>query len=121
MVVNIMLQFNYMGLSKANQTSFKKGQISWNKDKKGVMKSNKTSFKKGISPWNKGKKGVQPSSMKGKVGLPSPKKGKKYPQFAGENSGSWKGGITPINFKIRNSIEYKLWRDSCFARDGYTC
>ena len=36
--------------------SFKKGQVPWNKGKKGIMKSNKTSFKKGITPWNKGKK-----------------------------------------------------------------
>lgn len=110
-----------MGLSKANQTSFKKGQISWNKDKKGVMKPNKTSFVKGMTPWNKGSKGVQISPRKGKIGIPSSKKGKKYPQLSGENSGTWKGGITPENSKIRNSIEYSLWRDAIFARDNWTC
>lgn len=39
----------------------------------------------------------------------------------GENNKSWKGGITPINKKIRTTIEYDLWRNSVFARDGYTC
>lgn len=39
----------------------------------------------------------------------------------GEKSYLWKGGITTENIKIRNSIEYKLWRNSVFARDCYTC
>lgn len=30
-------------------------------------------------------------------------------------------GLTPENRRIRSSIEYELWRNSVFARDGYTC
>lgn len=33
----------------------------------------------------------------------------------------WKGGITPINAKIRTSLEYRLWRIAVFERDNYTC
>ena len=39
----------------------------------------------------------------------------------GEKSSRWKGGITPLNIQIRNSIEYKLWRKSVFERDNYIC
>ena len=39
----------------------------------------------------------------------------------GENNSNWKGGITPLNLKIRHSREYKLWRKAIFERDNYTC
>lgn len=39
----------------------------------------------------------------------------------GENNYFWKGGITPKNKKIRNSIEYRLWREAVFARDNWVC
>src|SRR3972149_1539895 len=47
--------------------------------------------------------------------------GKKRPEMTRENSPQWKGGITPISFKIRASFEYEEWRKSVFARDNYTC
>ncbi len=39
----------------------------------------------------------------------------------GAKSHFWKGGITPKNLLIRQSIEYDLWKDSVFTRDDYTC
>lgn len=65
-----------MGLTKTNQTSFKKNMIPWNKGKryklpkasiakKGKHYSVSTEFKKGQVPWNKGKKGLQVGWSKG--------------------------------------------------------
>jgi hypothetical protein len=73
---------------------------------------------KGRTPWNKGKTGLQVGWNKGGT---SWHKGLKLPQFSGENSATWKGGITPEHVQIRNSIEYTLWRNSVFSRDNFTC
>ena len=39
----------------------------------------------------------------------------------GEKNGNWRGGITPINQALRNSLEYEKWRTNVFERDLYTC
>lgn len=39
----------------------------------------------------------------------------------GDKSPNWKGGVTPKNKLIRQSIEYRLWREAVFARDNWTC
>lgn len=39
----------------------------------------------------------------------------------GVRNKNWKGGITPKNQAIRNSVEYKLWREAVFKRDSWTC
>ena len=38
-----------------------------------------------------------------------------------EKHHNWRGGVTKINERIRKSIEYKLWRESVFKRDNFTC
>lgn len=44
-----------------------------------------------------------------------------YIWFHGENTGTWKGGITPENKAQRVTPEYKMWRKSVFERDEYRC
>lgn len=41
--------------------------------------------------------------------------------LSGNNHPNWKGGITPINQKIKNSNKYKFWREAVFKRDNWTC
>lgn len=42
-------------------------------------------------------------------------------KYRGINSWNWKGGITPKNKLIRNSVEYYKWRNEILKRDNYTC
>lgn len=101
------------------------------------MPKETTQFKKGMTPHNKGthftnsgsfKKGHKMLGisigeiMKGKTPF---RKGKKSVNTSGAKNGNWKGGVSKINRSERENfmgtLEYKLWRDACMARDGYTC
>jgi hypothetical protein len=115
------------------KSAFKKGHIPYSLGTKGLKKSTNGSFKNGFTPWNKDKKGVQVGWNKGTKGIMKPNKtsfkkgdipinkGKKRPEMIGDKNPSWKGGVTPESHKIRNSIEYSLFRKSCFERDNFTC
>lgn len=60
-----------------------------------------------IVPWNKGKrKATHPEIRYG---------------AAASAHWAWKGGISAINNRIRQSSEYKVWRDAVFRRDDFTC
>lgn len=39
----------------------------------------------------------------------------------GEKNHFWRGGIYPEHRRIRNTVEYRLWREAIFERDNYTC
>ena len=39
----------------------------------------------------------------------------------GENHYNWKGGISNKNRRIRYTVDWKLWRQSVFRRDNWTC
>jgi 5-methylcytosine-specific restriction endonuclease McrA len=42
-------------------------------------------------------------------------------RYRGEKSPLWKGGVCREHLKIRQSVEYKLWREAVFKRDNFTC
>ena len=33
----------------------------------------------------------------------------------------WKGGLTSYTEQVKNSLEFRLWREAVFARDNWTC
>lgn len=81
------------------------------KGKKSCWKNPKERARK-ISQSHLGKKGFSPSEKT---------REKISESHRGEKCYRWKGGITPINHLIRNSLEYRLWRESVFKRDNWTC
>lgn len=64
--------------------------------------------------------GCQPPSSRGLVRSPETRL-KIALAKSGANSHFWKGGRTKQEKIIRESTEYKLWRESVFKRDNYTC
>jgi len=78
--------------------------------------------KRKISKKLKGK--IISQEVKDKISITMKKKGiqpiNKRKDWKG-NPPNWKGGITPENIKIRTGIETRLWRESVFARDNWTC
>ena len=39
----------------------------------------------------------------------------------GQKNPSWIDGRTPLNKRIRHSVEYRLWKEAVFERDNWTC
>ena len=52
-------------------------------------------------------------------------KGKSRPNIAkskiGNKNPNWRGGVTPLNKRIRNSAKFANWRKKVFIRDNFTC
>lgn len=109
-----------MGKHFSSATEFKKGNVISEEHRNIISKVHKGRVKslkerQNISKSNKGKKLTE--EHRGKLSL-AKKKSKKW---IGKDNPRWKGGITPENLKIRQSIEYRLWRESVFARDNWVC
>jgi ribosomal protein S14 len=116
-------------INKINKTWFKKGDRSWNKGLKGYRKghfvSKETKIK--IGEAQRGSKNHNWKGGKPKCIVC----GKEFSQwvkskvcrncYKGENHWNWKGGITPEIYKIRGSLQYKLWQYSIFSKDKNIC
>lgn len=52
-------------------------------------------------------------------------KGKKRPNGGlakqGARNPNWRGGVTSEHKRLRNSAEYREWREAVFQRDNWTC
>lgn len=113
-------------LHKPNQ-GFQKGHKSFSRGApKGSRNSLATEFKPGLIPWNKGKTGVMPTPWnKGTIGVMKgywlgKKRSDLSKKFKGTGHPNWKG-TTPKNKLLRKTKEYRLWRESVYKRDNYTC
>ena len=115
---------------KGAQTEWNKGIkghfAAWNKGMKGIRLSPSSEFKKGATPWNKGIPHSDIAREKNRQAhlgrTHTPETCMKISEsHRGDKAYQWKGGITPINTKIRNSKEYAAWRTAVFERDDYTC
>ena len=92
------------------------GYIPWNKNTKGLMPT----------PWNKGKE--MPKELVEKLRLANKghipwNKGLKgiVKMKRGKDSPLWRGGKRGLHKEIRQSTEYKQWREQVFERDNWTC
>ena len=77
-------------------------------------------------PSQKGKKTSEETRRKQSEGLKGYKHSEEHRRKnseaqKGEKGSNWQGGIEPENKRIRKSIEFRLWRESVFARDNWTC
>jgi len=102
-----------IGIHYSLKTEFKKGRISERRGKKlswiGHNKPHSEETKRKISMSRKGSHFSVETRRKMSDG------------HKGEKSHFWKGGIHPINLLARKSIKYKLWRESVYKRDNFTC
>lgn len=88
------------------------GHTPWNK---GISCDEKTKIK--ISERNKGK--VRSEECRKRQSTRNKLLGVKPPIQSGDLNINWKGGVTPENVKIRNSVESDRWRVAVFERDKY--
>lgn len=120
--------FHHSQKSKDKMSLSRNGEKHWNWGKhhsKMTINKMKKSLK-GRSVWNKNK----PWSEEVKIKMRKPHKDFSDPEkirmirsnaIKGNKHPNWKGGITPENMAIRQSIEFRLWREAVFARDNWTC
>lgn len=106
------------------------GQSSWNKGKKCSPLSEE--HRKKIGAKLKGGKQSEERKLKTSGKNHWTKYRKRKPltieqrrnisgKYIGERHHNWKGGISPVRKAIRETIEYKIWRESIFKRDNFTC
>ncbi len=69
--------------------------------------------KKGFGKWMLGKKASLESRRKNSEAMKK--------RIAEGKHNFYIDGRTPINKLLRHSVEYKLWRESVFKRDNWTC
>lgn len=100
---------------KISETCKKRGIGKWMTGKKASeeqkIKIREVAKKSGFGKWMLGKK----ASVETRLKMSKTMKEK------GDKNHLWNGGVTPYRKQIRESVEYKIWRDKVFERDDYRC
>ncbi|KKM93075.1 hypothetical protein LCGC14_1212110 [marine sediment metagenome] len=60
------------------------------------------------------------NALRNRVHTPESRLKRRLAQL-GDKGPGWKGGVSPINERIRQSSEFQQWRAAVFARDRFTC
>jgi hypothetical protein len=132
-------------MKHANSGSFTKGQIPWMKGKHHSEESKKklSDGRKGKLHWGFGKHFSEERKRKISEALKGKPKSLKVRQAVaeanrrriltdeqrkkmselrkGSKSNFWKGGKTALVARLKNSVEWKLWREAVYKRDNFTC
>lgn len=116
-------------ITKLKTYGFKKGHPTFISKETYKLIGEKTSKRQIGKPAPKGsgfKKGhgkirTDESYKKASVKISKALLGKPQYHQRGEKNNFWKGGITPTNTKIRESLEMKEWKRRVLERDNYTC
>lgn len=59
--------------------------------------------------------------FRGRAGIPAWNKGKEIPKIQGDKSPHWKGGVTPLNMRVRRCPKYRNWVKEILKRDDFIC
>ena len=108
---------------KGNTNS--KGKPKWNKGMTGFPARSEETKKK-ISLANTGKVRTLEAREKIRKARTGSKSSvetrlKQSESTRGSKGNAWKGGVTEKNRSARNGLEFKLWREAVFKRDGWKC
>lgn len=104
------MPLKWQKMSQEQKDKISKSHMGYKHSEEAKIKMGQTKKANWFVPWSKWKK-LWPAWNKWKPAT----------RVMWEKSHTWKWGITPINEKIRKSIEYKLRRDAVFKRDNYSC
>jgi hypothetical protein len=116
------MDLSFTTLGDKIQMKYKKRLTSWNKGKpwsSGTREKMRLSKLKAPTRYWSGKHRSEDTKKKIYEKLIGRRFNRNF--CKGEQHPCWKGGISTKNENYRKSIEFDIWRNSVYKRDGYRC